>query len=75
MEKTYRAESADRVSLREQVKYMMALNETLSKEAKALTLALTGNTKKQGDWGELILESILEYSGLQKGVHYFTQET
>lgn len=75
VEKTYKVESDDRVSLREQVKHMMTLNDTLAKEAKALTTALTGNTKKQGDWGELILESILEYSGLQKGIHYFPQET
>ncbi|RFM26368.1 DNA recombination protein RmuC [Deminuibacter soli] len=75
VEKTYKTESDDRISLREQVKHMMTLNETLSKEARALTAALTGNTKKQGDWGELILESILSYSGLQKGIHYFTQET
>ena len=75
VEKTYKTENEDRVSLREQVKHMMTLNETLSKEAKSLTAALSGNTKKQGDWGERVLESILDYSGLQKGIHYFTQET
>lgn len=75
VEKTYKTENDDRISLREQVINMMNLNERLSKEAKALTMALTGSTKKQGDWGELVLESILEYCGLQKGIHYFTQET
>lgn len=75
VEKTYKTENEDRVSLREQVKHMMTLNETLSKEAKSLTAALSGNTKKQGDWGEKVLVSILDYSGLQKGIHYFTQET
>lgn len=75
VEKTYKIENDDRISLREQVKHMMTLNETMSKEAKSLTAALSGNTKKQGDWGERVLESILEYSGLQKGIHYFTQET
>jgi DNA recombination protein RmuC len=75
VEKSYKVESDERISLREQVKYMMGLNETLAKEAKALTSALTGNVKKQGDWGEQILETILDYSGLQKGIHYFTQET
>ena len=75
VEKSYKVENDDRISLREQVKHMMTLNETMSKEAKSLTAALSGNTKKQGDWGERVLESILEYSGLQKGIHYFTQET
>jgi DNA recombination protein RmuC len=72
---TYRVENEDRISLREQVKQMMGLNEMLSKEAQALTRALSGSTKKQGDWGEMILESILDYCGLQKGIHYFPQES
>ncbi len=75
VERAYKTETEERVSLREQVKLMMTLNETLTKEAKSLTQALSGNTKKQGDWGERILESILEYSGLQKGIHYFPQGT
>lgn len=75
VEKTYKIENEDRISLREQVKHMMTLNETMSKEAKSLTAALSGNTKKQGDWGERVLESILEYSGLQKRIHFFTQES
>jgi len=54
---------------------MMTLNETLTKEAKSLTLALSGNIKKQGNWGERLLESILDYSGLQKNIQYFIQET
>lgn len=75
VEKTYKSENEERLSLKEQVKMMMQLNETLAKEAKSLTVALSGNTKKQGDWGEWILETILEYSGLQKGVHFFPQES
>jgi DNA recombination protein RmuC len=75
VEKSYKIENDDRLSLKEQVKLMMQLNETLAKEAKSLSVALSGNTKKQGDWGEWILETILEYSGLQKGVHFFPQES
>lgn len=75
VEKVYKAESDERTSLKEQVKLMMDLNKTLTKEAHALTQALSGNTKKQGDWGEWILETILDYCGLQKGVHYVTQES
>jgi DNA recombination protein RmuC len=74
VEKTYKTENEERVSLREQVKHMMTLNETLTKEAKSLTLALSGNIKKQGNWGERLLESILDYSGLQKNIQYFVQE-
>ena len=73
VEKAYRDESKERISLREQVNLMMELNSTLAKEARSLAVALSGNTKKQGDWGEWILETILEYSGLQKGVHYEVQ--
>ncbi len=47
----------------------------MSNETKALTLALKGDSKIQGDWGEMILENILEGSGLTKNVEYFTQET
>ncbi|MBC6491970.1 hypothetical protein BC349_12980 [Flavihumibacter stibioxidans] len=75
VEKTYKSENEERLSLKEQVKLMVQLNETLAKEAKSLAVALSGNTKKQGDWGEWILETILEYSGLQKGVHFFPQES
>jgi DNA recombination protein RmuC len=47
----------------------------MSKEAQNLTQALKGENKTQGNWGELILENILERSGLRKGEEYFTQET
>ncbi len=73
VEKSYKTESEERISLRAQVNLMMELNSTLAKEARSLAVALSGNTKKQGDWGEWILETILEYSGLQKGVHYEVQ--
>src|SRR5690606_32546902 len=51
-EKKYKTESDERVSLREQIKYMMDLNQTLSTQAANLTNALTNNVKSQGDWGE-----------------------
>jgi DNA recombination protein RmuC len=73
-EAKYKTESDDRISLREQLKQMMELNNTLSTQANNLTNALRGQVKQQGNWGEMILESILEYADLQKGLHYFVQE-
>ena len=73
-ESKYKTESDDRISLREQIKYMLELNNTLSTQANNLTNALRGQVKQQGNWGEMILESILEYADLQKGIHYFVQE-
>jgi DNA recombination protein RmuC len=67
-------ESEERISLTTQVKMMMELNNTLSEQANNLTQALRGNVKQQGNWGEMILESILQYSGLQKNIQYFIQE-
>lgn len=71
----YNDENKDRASLRTEIKQVMELNKVLSEEANNLTNALKGNTKQQGDWGEVILESILDYVGLQKGLHYTVQET
>ncbi len=73
-ESKYKSESDDRISLREQIKHMLELNNTLSTQANNLTNALRGQVKQQGNWGEMILESILEYADLQKGIHYFVQE-
>lgn len=73
-ETKFKTESDDRISLREQVAQMMQLNQTLSVQANNLTQALRGQVKQQGNWGEMILESILEYSGLQKNMQYFVQE-
>ncbi len=67
-------ESDERISLREQIRHMMDLNRTLSTQADNLTKALSNNVKQQGDWGEEILESILEYAGLQKDIQYFVQQ-
>jgi len=73
-ENKYKTESDDRISLREQIKHMMDLNHTLSTQANNLTNALRGQVKHQGNWGEMILESILEHADLKKDIHYFVQE-
>lgn len=62
-------------ALREQIIALRELNHKISEDAKNLTKALKGDVKTQGNWGEVILESILEKSGLEKGREYFTQET
>lgn len=71
----YISESKDRAALSEQLKYLHELNKQMSEEANNLTKALKGDTKTQGNWGEFILESILEKSGLVKGREFVIQET
>jgi DNA recombination protein RmuC len=73
--KVYVQEGKDRSALAEQVKQLMALNNQLSKDAHNLTSALKGQAKAQGNWGELILERVLEASGLRKGHEYDVQES
>ncbi|WP_245176177.1 DNA recombination protein RmuC [Cupriavidus sp. AcVe19-6a] len=75
VEEVYVQEGKDRSALSEQVKHLVALNQTLSQDAKNLTLALKGQAKTQGNWGELILERVLEASGLRKGEEYKVQDT
>lgn len=74
VEETYDKESKQRFSLEERIKELVALNNQISEDANNLTKALKGSSKIQGNWGEMILESILEKSGLKKGTEYFTQE-
>lgn len=74
VEETYDKESKQRFSLEERIKELVALNSQISEDANNLTKALKGSNKIQGNWGEMILESILEKSGLKKGTEYFTQE-
>jgi len=71
----YVQEGKDRSALAEQVKQLMALNNQLSDDAHNLTRALKGQAKAQGNWGELILERVLEASGLRKGHEYDVQES
>ncbi|MEI6817817.1 MAG: DNA recombination protein RmuC, partial [Bacteroidota bacterium] len=72
---TYDKESKERFSLQNEIKNLVVLNQTISKEANNLTKALKGQAKTQGDWGEMILENILEKSGLAKGREYFVQQS
>ncbi len=61
--------------LKEQLKHLSELNRQISKEADNLTKALKGDSKMQGNWGELVLTRILEKSGLEKGREYTTQDS
>ena len=79
MEKTFRdtysAEARERFSLADRVRELVELNRVVGAETRRLTDALKGNTRVQGDWGEIILENILERSGLQQGREYEVQQT
>ncbi len=69
-------ESIDRhAMLRQQIIGLKELNEQMSKEATNLTKALKGDSKIQGNWGELVLERVLEKSGLEKDREYFVQNS
>lgn len=70
----YSAEARERFSLQEKIKELIETNNNIGREAKELTTALRGNSKKQGDWGELVLESILENSGLRRGEEFTVQQ-
>lgn len=69
----YVNDSKERAGLIQQIKTLHDLNQQMSKDANNLTNALKGQTKTQGNWGEFILESILEKSGLEKGREYIVQ--
>ena len=69
----YSNESRERFSLEQRIKELIETNLNIGKEAKELATALRGNTKKQGDWGEMVLETILEKSGLRKDEEYTLQ--
>lgn len=64
-----------RANLAGQVEQLMKLNVTIGEEARNLTMALKGDSKVQGDWGEQVLTTLLEKGGLVKGIHYDTQLT
>lgn len=70
VEETYVKESNQRFSLEKEIKNLAELNQQISLDAKNLTVALKSDTKKQGNWGELVLERVLESSGLVKGSEY-----
>ena len=71
----FREESHDRISLKKEIEQLRLLNTQLSQDANNLVSALKGESKTQGDWGEVQLELILEKAGLQKGIHYQTQSS
>ena len=73
VEDTYDRESKERFSLEKEIRSLKELNTRISEDAVNLTNALKGENKTQGTWGEVILESILEKSGLVKGREYETQ--
>ncbi|WP_339904360.1 DNA recombination protein RmuC, partial [uncultured Cyclobacterium sp.] len=73
VQEAYAMESRERFSLEKKVKELAELNQQISQEAKNLTNALKGNAKIRGNWGEAILETILQNSGLEKDRHYSIQ--
>jgi len=66
VENAYKTESTERITLKAEIKQLVELNKQVSDEANNLTKALKGDNKTQGNWGEVILEKILERSGLSK---------
>jgi DNA recombination protein RmuC len=73
VDKAYKTESDERITLKTEIKNLVELNTKISQEANNLASALKGDNKMQGNWGEVILEKILERSGLEKGREYLTQ--
>jgi len=72
---SYEKESRERFALKHEIERLANLNLKMSDEARSLTNALKGDSKIQGNWGELVLESILESSGLRKGEEYQVQDS
>jgi DNA recombination protein RmuC len=75
VDQVYVQESKDRSALAQQVTSLLEMNQRLAEEAKDLTQALKGSAKTQGDWGEVVLERILEAAGLRRDHEYTMQET
>lgn len=74
VEKAYGEEAKQRFSLQEQIRNLVEASGRLGEDANNLARALRGDSKMQGDWGEMILTHILEASGLKEGEHYVVQE-
>ena len=72
---SYGNEARERFALRNEIEKLSQLNLRMSDETRSLTQALKGDSKVQGNWGELVLESILESSGLRKGEEYLVQDS
>ncbi|HET8829444.1 MAG TPA: DNA recombination protein RmuC [Pelobium sp.] len=73
VEKVYKSESDERNVLKGEITKMMELNKQISDEANNLTKALKGDNKKQGNWGEMVLDKLMERSGLLEGINYSKQ--
>jgi DNA recombination protein RmuC len=73
VEKVYKSESDERNVLKGELSKLMELNKQISDEAHNLTRALKGDNKKQGNWGEMVLDKLMEGSGLLEGVNYTKQ--
>lgn len=74
VDKCYVDEAKERFSLQEEIKRLVEANQRIGEDANNLATALKGNSKVQGDWGEMILDDILSKSGLTEGIHYHKQE-
>ena len=75
VEDVYVSDAKDRASLQAQIGELHKLNQQMSAEAHALTTALRGEKKKQGNWGELVLETVLEKSGLREGEEFVREQS
>lgn len=74
VDEAYSSETREKAGLRKELEQMMKMNLQMSEDARRLTRALKGDSKTQGDWGELQLEMILQKAGLEEGVHYVKQQ-
>ena len=75
VEKVYKSESDERNILKGEITKMMELNRQISDDAANLTKALKGDNKKQGNWGEMVLDKLMESSGLIEGINYKKQSS
>jgi len=75
IERKFLEETREKSSLKKEIEQLHNLNQQLSRDADNLAKALKGQSKVQGDWGELQLEVLLEKAGLMKGTHFITQRT
>ncbi len=75
IEDTHLSETTERRSLKDELKRLMDLNQQVSQDTRNLTTALKGEAKTQGTWGEVILERVLQMSGLTRGREYDVQDS
>ena len=75
VQETHEKGQKERIELKSEVNKLVEQNENLKNEANQLTKALRGDVKMQGNWGEMVLEKLLERTGLTKGREYTVQES